>query len=79
MGLALSPGSAAALSDVRTVHGALAVACAWLSRIAAFVVLLYYAVLDAIGGSPAASSATRIEVPQPFVFAAFLHRARDGG
>jgi hypothetical protein len=38
------------VSDVRTVHGALAVACAWLSRLAAFVFLIYYTVLDAIGG-----------------------------
>jgi hypothetical protein len=38
------------VSDVRTAHGPLAVACAWLSRLAAFVFLIYYTILDAIGG-----------------------------
>lgn len=38
------------VADVRTVHGSAAVLLAWLARLAAFVFLIYYTVLDAVGG-----------------------------
>lgn len=38
------------VADVRTADGDAAVALAWLARLAAFVFLIYYTVLDGIGG-----------------------------
>jgi len=38
------------VGDVGTRHGSAAVLLAWLARLAAFVFLIYYTVLDAVGG-----------------------------